>query len=200
MLLLASHVILWMIVGLQGVAITILLRQLALLSRSTSNSPALHIGEPAPQFSLPDTRSNRVVASGDLRAASRTVILFLSTDCGTCRTIARKLCSMSADQLRNVIVCCVGEEGDSLRLFTALPPGVPLAINATELQKMLSIEAYPAAVIIDKHGIISGASYVRDPSRLESILFEADHQQSVADCLDGGASPLKRETHTSALT
>lgn len=60
-------------------------------------STMLPLGTPAPQFSLPDTRSGQVLSLAELRSPKATVVLFICNHCPYVLHIIEKLSAVAQD-------------------------------------------------------------------------------------------------------
>lgn len=150
----ATYIALWAIVLFQGLLILAVMRQLgdvrAVPDGSRSES-LLPIGTPAPPFSAIDRRIGGPI---ELSTVADTILLFIASNCPTCRSLLKDLQHASWDGLPSVVGVCQ-EHSERSRWYEQAPPQLQVIVDeATDLISRYRIASFPTAVIVDSHLIV----------------------------------------------
>jgi len=178
-LFLASQIFLWITVGILGVLVAALARQVGVLHERIAPAGALtlhqkvNIGDAGPSMTLPALDGSKVVIGGIRRGRSQ-LLFFLSPDCPVCKTllpIIRSANGAEGDWL-DIVLASDGEPAAHRRLVMAENlAGFPYVLSET-LGRQLGVSKLPYAVLLDETGRIASLGLVNNREHLES-LFEA---------------------------
>jgi len=181
----ASYIALWILVLFQGFVALALLRQLADL-RPFAQQVALHkdqlpLGTPGPEFDGRDFGSGRQVSIQDLVQGG--VILFLSSGCSACKSLANTIGRGTKGSLPTIIAFCQGAE-DACGAFVA--PEIPLILErAAETAERYRIAAFPTAVVLDGERKIRGYGHPQNAEDLNKLVASSLGQLVVNQTPEG---------------
>lgn len=178
-LFLASQIFLWITVGVLGVLVAALARQVGVLHERIAPAGALtlhqkvNVGDAGPSMTL-TALDGAKVAIGGARPGRSQLLFFLSPDCPVCKTllpIIRSANGAENDWL-DIVLASDGEAAAHRRLVMAENlAGFPYVLSET-LGRQLGVSKLPYAVLIDETGRIASLGLVNNREHLES-LFEA---------------------------
>lgn len=164
---LTSHLLLWLLVALEGIAILVLMRQVgALLLRVGSARPldagiGPSVGDLAPW--LPEGWE-------DLEQESR-LLMFMSPQCGTCEAVVPALNSLSRTFAEELWVAAIGRVSRSEFSDWARDKGLNTpAISSLEGWEAFGIDGTPYAFVLDGLGHVIGRGGVNHLEHLETLL------------------------------
>ncbi|GFE85029.1 hypothetical protein GCM10011487_70290 [Steroidobacter agaridevorans] len=170
-----TYVLLWVIAIIQGLAICSLILDLSALRDEAPKGlkPAtegLPTGSPAPRFTTVDVRSGGVIEWSTLRGR-RTVFLFLSVDCDTCKILVSELASLAPESLSEILICCSGAATRCREILGSLPKSVPiLDDNRALISNRCRLRTLPALVVIDSEWQIEAYRYPEHSAELRDFL------------------------------
>jgi hypothetical protein len=148
-----AHALLWLLALFQGLLICFLVRQLSDLRELAEKGQGPKIsqlprGSTAPEFSGITLTSSLALHSSMLRG-KRTVLLFLSTDCGICRKLAHELGTAAHSSLEGLVILCQGEQRVWESRLAALSRSVPVLLPAQDVIEAYRLSGFPAVFIVD---------------------------------------------------
>jgi methylamine dehydrogenase accessory protein MauD len=180
---LASQILLWIAVGVLGVLVAALARQVGVLHERIAPAGALtlhrkvNVGDKAPEMALA-TLDGRQVMIGGKRERRGQLLFFLSPDCPVCKTLLPVVRSASAAERGwlDVVLASDGDPAAHRRLAMAEGLASFDYVLSEELGRSLGVSKLPYAVLIDEDGTIASLGLVNNREHLES-LFEAKERR-----------------------
>lgn len=143
--------------------------RLRLSSGGGAASNPIMLGTRAPTFDVTDLRSGERVSSATM-LGTRTYLLFVSTDCGVCRNLARELASASMLHSRHLVMYCNGRKSGCGAMLSELPQGVRLFIAYDRsISAAFAVPGFPTAAVLDEKWRIAGFRY---PSSAEDVVSQ----------------------------
>lgn len=176
---LVSHVLLWIVVILQGIFLLALARQIGLLHEQLPARGArimnvgLDIGELAPTVNVQDINNHRVTLG--VERGKHTLLLFISTGCSICETLLPKLKILIHDERDNW-------ETNLVAFGTTLEAGKKYAVEhgiseanipfiiSDNLALHYKVSLVPYGIVIDQAGIVRAKGLVNSHSDIDSLL------------------------------
>jgi methylamine dehydrogenase accessory protein MauD len=178
-LYLASQIFLWITVGVLGVLVAALARQVGVLHERIAPAGALtlhqkvNVGDAGPSMTLAALDGSKVAIGGVRRGRSQ-LLFFLSPDCPVCKTLLPIIRSANGAESHwlDIVLASDGEPTAHRRLVMAENlAGFPYVLSET-LGRQLGVSKLPYAVLLDETGKIASLGLVNNREHLES-LFEA---------------------------
>ena len=178
-LFLASQILLWISVGVMGVLVAALARQVGVLHERIAPAGALTLhqklntGDKAPEM-LASKLDGGTVEIGGARDGRSQLLFFLSPDCPVCKTLVPVLKSSAAAEANwlDVVLASDGEPAAHRRMIMAQGLGGFAYVLSEKLGRAFGVSKLPYAVLIDETGKIASLGLVNNREHLES-LFEA---------------------------
>jgi len=178
-LFLASQVLLWIGLGVMGVLVAALARQVGVLHERIAPAGALTLhqklntGDKAPEM-LASTIDGGTVEIGGVRNGRSQLLFFLSPDCPVCKTLVPVLKSSAAAESNwlDVVLASDGEAAAHRRMIMAQGLGGFAYVLSEKMGRAFGVSKLPYAVLIDETGKIASLGLVNNREHLES-LFEA---------------------------
>jgi len=178
-LFLASQILLWIALGVLGVLVAALARQVGVLHERIAPAGALTLhqtlnsGDKGPEMRLAGLAGS-AVAIGGKRAGRSQLIFFLSPDCPVCKTLlpVLKSCAAAERGWMDVVLASDGDPADHRRLVMAHALSDFPYVLSEVLGRALGVSRLPYAVLLDEQGRIASLGLVNSREHLES-LFEA---------------------------
>lgn len=176
---LASQIMLWIAVGVLGVLVMALARQVGVLHERIAPAGALtlhqkvSVGDKGPEMEL-TALDGQQVRIGGVRQGRSQLLFFLSPDCPICKTLMPVLRSAARAEAHwvDTVLASDGEESEHRRLVMKQDlAGIPYVLSET-LGRSLGVSKLPYAVLIDEQGKIASLGLINNREHLES-LFEA---------------------------
>jgi len=185
--LLASYLAMWILVLLQSLLLVAVLRQLGEL-RSLADRKDLRsndgsmLGSSAPKFSGHEARSGDALSS-NIFSESGGIVLFLSSECATCRQLVETLKPPLIKQLPPIIAVCQGEYRAAARLGIKLDAAVRVLLkDADETAARYKVSSFPTAVIVDREQVVKGYGHPKNVDELsELVAGSLDYIRSLAN-------------------
>ena len=176
---LASQIFLWIAVGVLGVLVAALARQVGVLHERIAPAGALtlhqkvNVGDKGPDMNLP-ALDGSLVRIGGVRSGRSQLLFFLSPDCPVCKTLLPVLKSARSAERSwvDVVLASDGDEADHRRLVMAQGLADIPYVLSEDLGRALGVSKLPYAVLLDEQGRIASLGLVNNREHLES-LFEA---------------------------
>ena len=167
----ASYLPQWLPLIVNGGVTLVLLRQVVELKGLLdhvviSREGRAAVGKPAIPFAVPDMNNPRVTLSLDTFGGQRGVLLFVSSTCGHCATLASALPSLGAFMSSVVVVLA-----DAGRLALDIDGTIACVLQSgDELARTYEIQRFPTAVLIDHQLTIAGRSTPHSIDDLRELL------------------------------
>jgi hypothetical protein len=146
-----------------AVAVAALLLSLALARRIRGLADV--VGDPSADFELPqpgepvpDVRMTTTSGTAiDMSARGEVLLAFLSTDCGSCRSLAS---SLTAERDPDRIAIVIGPPGERSAMVAELEPVMPVVEQAdhTGLAASFGVRAFPSLLLVDG-GTVKASGY-----------------------------------------
>ncbi len=177
---LASYVVLWGVVLLQGAVIFVLLRQLGLMYLGSAQGVArdgLAAGERAPDFNLPDLAGGLVSLAGF--RGRQLLLVFGSTTCAPCRSLMPDLNVFARERAAELQVLYLSRGGleETQRFVDELEVRAPVAVHSDhELPDKYKARVTPFAFVIDGEGIVRAKGLANNRDHLEQLLRMAKEE------------------------
>ena len=177
---LASQIMLWIAVGVLGVLVMALARQVGVLHERIAPAGALtlhqkvSVGDKGPEMELTALDGARIRIGGRRDGRSQ-LLFFLSPDCPICKTlmpVLRSAARAEAGWVDTVLASDGEDEAEHRRLVMKQElAGIPYVLSET-LGRSLGVSKLPYAVLLDEQGKIASLGLINNREHLES-LFEA---------------------------
>jgi hypothetical protein len=184
------HVLLWTIVLLQGLLAVDLLRRLGQLHKliergGVPGERTLSVGSRAPALHAIDLRSGAVSEAHPLHGNAG-LLLFVSTDCASCRNLVARLTS-SVD-LMPIAVVCQGSDSECRAMGGSLVGTAKfLHAHTADAFPRFGVSRLPTAVALDSEHVIRGYAY---PQSVEDL-----HRLYTNSLLAGATPGSELSTH-----
>jgi hypothetical protein len=182
-----SYIALWALVVFQGLLALALVRQVSELRERIKGGELpeeepLPEGSKAPAFISKDLRSGEIYTIKSLQDRGG-LLLFFSSDCHICKTLATALQQVSPDRMPLTLAFGLGREQAFARFAQRLPDWVPLLLqDAWEITRQYRVSSTPTAVLVDAKLQILGYSH---PGELAELLLFAER------ALDNSPKPAR---------
>jgi peroxiredoxin len=128
------------------------------LRREKSPVATLKIGDPMPDFELPDSNGKTIKLSEVLREKKLVLINFWATWCGPCRVEMPSFEQLYNEQKNNgFTILAIAEDKERAKVDQYLkekPVSFPVLIDQGALATQLKIESFPTTVLLDQNGKI----------------------------------------------
>ena len=176
---LASQIMLWIAVGVLGILVMALARQVGVLHERIAPAGALTlhqkvaVGDKGPEMTLTALDGQNIRIGGKRDGRSQ-LLFFLSPDCPICKTLLPILRSAARAEAGwvDTILASDGDEAAHRRLVMKEGlAGMPYVLSET-LGRSLGVSKLPYAVLLDEQGRIASLGLINNREHLES-LFEA---------------------------
>ncbi|MFZ5707530.1 MAG: redoxin family protein [Pseudomonadota bacterium] len=176
---LASQIMLWIAVGVLGILVMALARQVGVLHERIAPAGALTlhqkvaVGDKGPEMTL-TALDGQDVRIGGKREGRSQLLFFLSPDCPICKTLLPVLRSAARAEAGwvDTVLASDGDETAHRRLIMKEGlAGMPYVLSET-LGRSLGVSKLPYAVLLDEQGRIASLGLINNREHLES-LFEA---------------------------
>lgn len=207
---LATYLLLWAIVAVQGIFLMGALRQLGIIHLRLGSDPGVLItpeglprGALAPDFEAPITPTGEMVRRTDF-LGRRVMVVFLSPTCMSCKQLIPHLNAIHEERRDEVatLVVCHGAEGscaEFVRRFGVRPRVVADLQNV--IATSFGVSATPFAYLLDESGHVLIRGVANDWTHLERLLEEEGTFQSrpwpsppsQTETAAAQASPVSRE-------
>ncbi|HET9014991.1 MAG TPA: redoxin domain-containing protein [Thermomicrobiaceae bacterium] len=184
---LGSYIALWVIIVMLSVIVMGLLRQLGLIQLRLGPEPGvlltregLERGTQAPDFEATNLNSNEPMRLGSLRG-QRTVLVFVSPTCFSCRQLAPHLNEVRRNQEghTHIVTICYGSQDTCSEFRAAYRLETPLLLDATNaIGKSYNVNMTPFAYLIDENGVVRIRGVVNSWPQLEALIDEEGTPQS----------------------
>ncbi|MBA3736265.1 MAG: redoxin domain-containing protein [Actinobacteria bacterium] len=183
-----SYVTLWLVLLVQGLAFLEVLRQLGTLRRQIGPLQgagviprAVDTGSPLPELKAIRGEDLEPARWRDYLSAEFGVIVFLTLDCVTCRTIAAELAGFAKDAPveANVMAVVIGGVDEAAEFISkyGLDPSLAVIDPDGSLAKTLGVSWSPGALTI-RNGSLGVAAIVNSIYQIDSLLHEEVGKQS----------------------
>lgn len=173
----ASHILLWVIVAAQAIAIIVVIRVLGTImlgSREAIERDGLPIGADAPNF-VGHLRDGEPFALSGNRS-TWVALIFASPACSICRSLLPDLTELS-DEFRGTVDFLVLLRGsiEDARLFSDRPLGnlEVVAIGAEEVANAYRVRVSPYLVVLDAKRTVQAKGLVNERRHVEHFLADA---------------------------
>ncbi|MBP8234052.1 MAG: redoxin domain-containing protein [Rhizorhabdus sp.] len=175
----ASQILLWIAVGVLGILVMALARQVGVLHERIAPAGALTlhqkvaVGDKGPEMTL-TALDGQDIRIGGKRDGRSQLLFFLSPDCPICKTLLPVLRSAARAEAGwvDTVLASDGDETAHRRLVMKEGlAGMPYVLSET-LGRSLGVSKLPYAVLLDEQGRIASLGLINNREHLES-LFEA---------------------------
>ena len=170
-----STILLWCVVGILGLVVFALARQIGVLHERIAPLGALTLpsalksGDPAPVLDLHDI-AGRPVRIGGPSIRGR-LLFFVSPTCPVCKKLLPVVTSLAGAE-RDMLDVVLAGDGAEAEYRTIASP-LPLVLSA-ELGRRYQIGKLPYAVLLDREGPLAAQGLVNSREQLESLLTARD--------------------------
>ncbi|MFD2170036.1 redoxin domain-containing protein [Tumebacillus lipolyticus] len=130
----------------------------------------LEVGDKAPTFRKHDYQERPVVLS-QLVAEKKTVLMFVNTDCPTCKSILPQLGSILSTYDLHLIMINKDNQSNDEAITSLLPESV-LYLRSPQIVEAYEISKVPFGVLINQQGIIEQHSVLSDINVLRNMLLQ----------------------------
>jgi methylamine dehydrogenase accessory protein MauD len=171
-----SHLLLWVVVILQGATILALARQIGVLHERVAPAGALihgagpGVGEASPRIDVQTLAGNTLTIGARLAAGRASLMLFVSASCPICK----KLIPIAKDFAKSerLDVLFVGDaDAVEQRKFCALfGLDEHRFVNGPHVGMAYRVDKLPYAVLLDEAGIITSKGLINSREHFESLI------------------------------
>ncbi|MBB5221915.1 methylamine dehydrogenase accessory protein MauD [Amaricoccus macauensis] len=177
--LIASNILLWVaLLGMTAVVLG-LTRQIGLLHERSSPMGAMitdhgpDIGDPAPEFDLPDYFGQSVRIGGASVEARPTLLMFTAPSCPVCDKLFPIIKSIAKAEKIAVTMISDGAPEEHARFLETHDLGQIRYVVSAEIGMAFQVGKIPYGVLLDAEGVIRSKGLTNTREHLESLL-EAD--------------------------
>jgi methylamine dehydrogenase accessory protein MauD len=177
--LIASNILLWVaLLGMTAVVLG-LTRQIGLLHERSSPMGAMitdhgpDIGDPAPEFDLPDYFGQSVRIGGASAEARPTLLMFTAPSCPVCDKLFPIIKSIAKAEKIAVTMISDGAPEEHARFLETHDLGQIRYVVSAEIGMAFQVGKIPYGVLLDAEGVIRSKGLTNTREHLESLL-EAD--------------------------
>lgn len=174
-----SQGLLWIIVIVEGILILALARQIGLLherfgaggARIMNAGPK--IGETVLPLDVPDVYGHKI--SLGTERGKRTLLLFISTGCGTCARLMPQLKKLARTERNTLEIKLIAfginaEAAEKYARDQSLDSTLPLIVS-DDLALRYQVGIAPYGLVIDRAGILRAKGLINSYSHVESLLI-----------------------------
>ncbi|QRZ16243.1 methylamine dehydrogenase accessory protein MauD (plasmid) [Paracoccus methylovorus] len=177
--LIASNILLW--IAFLGVTVVMLglVRQIGLLHERSSPMGAMitdhgpDIGDPAPEFELPDYFGRPVHIGGASAGGKPTLLMFTAPTCPVCDKLFPIIKSIAKAEKIDVVMVSDGAPEEHARFLKNHELGQIRYVVSAEMGMAFQVGKIPYGVLLDAGGTIKAKGLTNTREHLESLL-EAD--------------------------
>lgn len=173
-----SHILLWLLVIVEGIFILALARQIGILHERIGSTGARtinagpKIGELAPALDIQDINNQTVVLGN--KHGMLTLLLFVSPGCSTCAALlpqVKRLARDEKDTLKVVLLSFATSLEASQKYVKEhkLDKSIPFVVS-DDLALSYQVTLAPYGIVIDRQGIVRAKGIVNNYSHIESLL------------------------------
>ncbi|HEV2756497.1 MAG TPA: hypothetical protein VG318_12070 [Actinomycetota bacterium] len=164
-----SHVLLWILVTLEGLVILALLRQVGSLLLRVGSVNALDSGV-GPEPGMPAPWLPPRDQQGPKDPDHLTLLAFLSTRCGACDDLVPALNAISSSYENVDVVALVRDDEDDVRRWKAGARLKPGPVTAPAAFEEYGVDGTPYAFVVDADALVAGRGGVNHIEHLEALL------------------------------
>lgn len=207
----------WALMVFLGLLVIGILHQLSVMQQRWNMAAppvtALEIGDELPPITLPNLHGSAVAVNAHLRHRSG-VLLFLSPDCSSCRTLLERLSRLEqrlerhgknrgqqTDKLREVVLVMMGDQTKARRLldeFSHLSAQACIVFDADgSVSHRLAIVAVPTGIAVDEDGRVVSQTFNPHVGQWLSQALRVDIPAQDAHTLVGMVVPAVYAQHRS---
>jgi methylamine dehydrogenase accessory protein MauD len=180
-LLLASHVLLWVLVVVEAIALIALMRQVGTLLLRVGSSTAFDAGGgPAIGAEAPwvPAEVGEVDGGTDGRA---TMLVFVSVGCGMCDVLAPGLSTIASAYAASSRVYAIGKEGkDSLDAWARSKRVRVPVLSQPDAFDAYGVSGTPYAFVVDAGGVVQAGGGVNTTDQLEGLLRQCTNTERLS--------------------
>lgn len=192
-----SYILLWILVVLQCFLLLVLIRQHFTI-RTDRQHPAdlsrqeIPAGDAAPQFQAIECPSGREFESATC-VGSRTLLLFLSSSCSSCKLVARALEKVAPPIPNSLLVYCTGSHRGCRSSYGTLAKSVRvLAKRQKDVVSEFGLIQLPAAVLVDETWRIIHYDYLRSSDQCDAWIDNVVRDLAQAALNPNGPKPIRQ--------
>ena len=182
---LASHLVLWVLVLVQGAVILALMRQVGTLLLRVGSATPFDVGKgPAAGDPAPWLPTDAAELNG-----RGTLLVFISTGCGACDALVPSMNLIQSSYSSHFKVFGVGREApDVLGKWAAKRGAKAPIVTSPNAFELYEIQGTPYAFAVDALGRVQARGGVNHTEQLESLLRECAARDSATNSGDGPTS------------
>lgn len=168
--------LLWPIAIFQGIAILVIVRDIAVINRlaelGSSTAAHLPIGTRAPKLTGEDCRSG-ITFNGKSLIGRRTVLLFLSGDCSVCKSIAAGLSESTNNSLAGLVIGWHGTRRMCDLYFGNISADVAILLSdESDMLSAFNIKGFPILVVVNDQWKIESVRHPADEKEVLKLLAQ----------------------------
>jgi len=179
-LLIGSHLLLWILVLLEGVVIFVLARQVGLLHERiapmgalvTDNGPKA--GEIAPLFNSPTLQGGAVTIGGARASGKDMLLLFVAPTCPVCKKIIPIARRVALSEKLDLVFVGDGDQSAQQEMVDRLHMKDFPFVNSPEIGLKFHVGKLPYGILLGADGRIVSKGLVNSREHLESLTMVAE--------------------------
>jgi methylamine dehydrogenase accessory protein MauD len=173
---LISHVLLWAVVIVQGIAILALARQVGVLHERVAPAGALMsgsgpgVGEQSPRIEVHALAGNAITVGGALAPGKALLMLFVSATCPICKKLIPIAKDFARSERLEVLFVGDADAAEQRKLIAQFTLDEHRFVNGPEVGMTYRVDKLPYAVLLDDTGLISAKGLVNSREHFESLI------------------------------
>ena len=175
-LLIGSQILLWIAIGVLGVMVIALARQIGVLHERVAPVGALKVdsgitvGQQAPVLALTTLDGGVAHIGRPMQAGEAQLLLFVSPDCPICKHLLPTAKAFAQDERLSVLLVGDGDAGAQRQMIERFGLSPKAFVNSPEMGMRFGVGKLPYAVLIDDLGVVAAAGLVNSREHLESLV------------------------------
>ncbi len=171
-----SHVLLWVVVILQGIAIFALARQIGVLHERVApagaliNSAGPGVGEQSPRLEVQALAGNAVTVGATLAPGRALLMLFVSSTCPICKKLIPIAKNFARSERLDVLFVGDADAAEQRKLVAQFELDERCFVNGPQVGMAYRVDKLPYAVLLDDAGRIAAKGLVNSREHFESLI------------------------------
>jgi methylamine dehydrogenase accessory protein MauD len=172
----ASQLLLWVVVILQGITIYALARQIGVLHERVAPAGAMvsgvgpGVGEQSPLIEVHAMAGNAITIGGALATDKASLMLFVSSTCPICKKLIPIAKDFARSERLDVLFVGDAEPAEQRKLIAQFDLEESRFVNGPEVGVIYRVDKLPYAVLLDEAGLIAAKGLVNSREHFESLI------------------------------
>lgn len=134
---------------------------------------SLEIGQKAPLFRTYDVHGEKVITK-KIFSNRNTLMLFISTNCPTCKSLLPKLKKLASNYNINFLIINSDELSNDAYISQKVDSNNIIYIRSSSITSLYFIRNVPFGILIDEDGTILLSNYIQGKNVLYNMLLNED--------------------------